>query len=122
MKLHLLAAGFSMVTYLLMDIPSILRVGFGVVLADAGIFALLTLFASLGLAKWGSRLHGAFGAILLVISLINIYTFHYSLAYVMGADALMMAETPIRYVLSAILTAVAISSLFSQWWPEGRRA
>lgn len=111
-----------MVTYLLMDIPTMQRVGFGLVFASSVIFGLLTLFASLGLAKWGSRLHGAFGAILLVISLINVYTFHYSLAYVMGADALMMAETPIRYVLSAILTAVALSSLCSQWWPEVRRA
>lgn len=111
-----------MVTYLLMDIPTMQRVGFGLVFASSVIFGLLTFFASLGLAKWGSRLHGAFGVILLVISLINVYTFHFSLAYVMGADALMMAETPIRYVLSAILTAVAISSLCSQWWPEGRRA
>jgi hypothetical protein len=122
MKLHMLATGFAFISSMLMNIPSIQSVGFGLVLATAGIQGLLTFFASLALAKWASRLPGALGVVLLVIALVNDYTSNYSLAYMMGTGAHMMAETPIRYVLSACFTAMAVSSMCKQWWPEMRRA
>ena len=117
MKLHWIAGGVTALSFVLLSIPQMRAVGPGLVFLSAALIGVIAFLASLGLAKLALRIPIVAAIALLCISWANIYFLGFSIAFVTGASWLLASEGGLRFVLSAVLIAVATSPMANRWWP-----
>lgn len=130
--MHILAAAFATITYYLMCLPTIKTQTPDTFTVFSGLFgkllfaghfdepffgpfvAMITIVASVFLQHPASQLHRGVGVTFLVLAMINTFTLGFRIPPRLGIESLLSFEGASRYILTAILSAAGIASIFSE--------
>ena len=130
--MHILAAAFATITYYLLCLTTIQAQAPDTFTVFSGLFgkllfaghfdeplfgpfvAMITIVASVFLQLPASQLHRGVGATFLVLAMINTFTLGMRIPPKLGIESFLSFEGASRYVLTAILSAAGIASIFSE--------
>lgn len=112
---HMLAFAITSVSFFVINIPKLRAVDEGVVYLSAALIGVIAFLSSLVVARFSRNVPLSVGIALFSLSSLNLYFLGYSLAFVSGLTFLIGVEGTIRFILSAVLNAIAVGSLAPRW-------
>ena len=115
MTVHILAFAVTAISFFVINIPKLRAVDEGVVYLSAALIGVIAFLSSLVVARFSWNVSLSVGIALFSLSSLNLYFLGYSLAFVSGLTFLVGVEGTIRFILSAVLSAIAVGSLAPRW-------